>query len=511
MGKFKEQILSAICPLARAVSHPSAYWFGVLGIMSLAAVLNFLFLDKRGIWFDEAVSIAIARADWPSLWQTISQHELNMSFYYVLLHLWVDLGVSEFFIRSLSVIFSILTVPVIYALGSRLFDKRIGLIAALLIAVNTFFINHAQLARGYSLMLLLVTLSSLLFVMGMQRPSKWVWATYIVTSVLAIYTHVFAAFVPAVHGLSLVFLRRKEIPWKSLLTSATAIILLILPLIVYYSNSNPTNVDYIHPPSLGYIYGVFFAITGGSNITFAAYFIPCFIALIYAVKKWLAVKTSYETWYYGLLLIWLLAPVAIAFCISQIKPIFLSRYFTICLPPLVLLAAIGIWQLRRLWSWVLIIVLLAVSGFECYQFYINERPEDWRGATAYVLATAETNDAIVFYIPSCSLAFDYYQNRDITLDKVPTEEPYYNPELYDTIPVLNTPGLFGTGGRLPQPDDKLPERLAKYDHIWLILSHDQNVELGRKAQSQELQDLLEEKYGTPDQKDFLEILVLRYD
>jgi hypothetical protein len=43
-----------------------------------------------------------------------------------------------------------------------------GLLAALLLTVNPFFIEIAQLARGYSLLLMLAALSSLLFVTGMR-------------------------------------------------------------------------------------------------------------------------------------------------------------------------------------------------------------------------------------------------------------------------------------------------------------------------------------------------------
>jgi len=498
MNNLKERTQA----ITNAALHPNPATLGVLGIMSLTALLGFLFLGNKSIMHDEAVSIAIAQADWPTLWQIISRFEVNMGLYNALLHLWINLGGSEFVIRSLSVVFSILTVPAMYQLGNQLFNRRAGLLAALLMVVNSFFIRFAQQARGYSLLLLLVTMSSLLLVMAVRRPSKRVWAAYIIVSSLAMYTHVYAAFVLAAQAISLIFLRRREIPWKGLAVSAVAIALLIFPLLFYYLTANPTNLDYAKEPALGFIYGVFLAITGGSHIVVTAYFIPCFIIFIYAIKQWLAARFSLETWRYGLLLVWLAAPVIIAFGISQFKPIFFSRYFIICLPALVLLASQGIWRIHRLWSWVLIAFLLASSGYQTYQWYAAQAQEEWRESSSYVLSQTEENDVIVFYTPSCSNAFNYYRDMAGTTVEIPVMEPYYDPVVNSTIPVLNTPEAYGMSSRLPEPDVNLAERLSKYSHIWLVLSHDANVELGRDVQSQTLQNLLQEKYGAPTEKDF---------
>ena len=64
-----------------------------------------------------------------------------MGLYYVLLHGWIALGDSEFTVRALSAIFAVATIPVVYGLTRRIFRGRAALTAALLLALNSFFIS----------------------------------------------------------------------------------------------------------------------------------------------------------------------------------------------------------------------------------------------------------------------------------------------------------------------------------------------------------------------------------
>ena len=134
------------------------------------AVLSLLFIGGKSIWIDEAASIFFAR-DWTQMWQYLPNHEANMWLYYTMLNPWLKLGHGEAIVRALSAVFAVVTIPVIYLLGRQLFGPRAGAISSLLIASNAFFISYAQEARGYTLLVLLVTLSSLFFVRTVQTAS----------------------------------------------------------------------------------------------------------------------------------------------------------------------------------------------------------------------------------------------------------------------------------------------------------------------------------------------------
>src|ERR1700760_1253392 len=101
--------------------------------------------------------------DWYNFARLLWRREANMSLYYLLLRGWIHLGSSETWIRALSVFFALAPLPVIYLLGKRLFSRRAGMVACVLMAVNAFHIRYSQEARAYTLVVLLVALASLFF------------------------------------------------------------------------------------------------------------------------------------------------------------------------------------------------------------------------------------------------------------------------------------------------------------------------------------------------------------
>src|SRR5271156_5740022 len=145
----------------------------LLGFITLLSLrLRFHSLASKSFWLDEGVSVAIARLDWYNFARILWRREANMSLYYFLLHVWLHFGGSEFFVRSLSVLFSVASIPVIYLLGRRLFDLRVGLVAAALLALNAYHVQYSQDARSYSLMVFLCLLSSLYFLKCLDIPSR---------------------------------------------------------------------------------------------------------------------------------------------------------------------------------------------------------------------------------------------------------------------------------------------------------------------------------------------------
>jgi mannosyltransferase len=482
------------------------------GIISLAASLALLFLGSKSLWLDEAISVAIARSGWSDLWNILAHGEANMSLYYILLHWWLNFGQNETIIRGLSVVCAVLTVPVAFVLGSRLFNKKVGLAAALLLAVSPFFIEYSQEARSYSLVLLLSTLSTLLFTVVIVRSSKWLWAGYIVISVLAIYSHVYAVFVLAVQVISLLFLPRLSIPWRNLVGSWSAILVLIIPLTVSILTSSPHNIDWAQRPGWRDVYDLFSILTFGKLLT-AVLLVPCLVAFSQGVRNWIGFRSAVGTWRYWLLLLWLIVPVVLSFAISQIKPLFAPQYFIIIIPALALLAAAGIFRLPRIWiSAALIVILLVLSGRQVYAWYSLYLKEDWRDATSYILSRVKPNDAIVFYSPDTRIPFDYYRQVRAS-DLRPAEVLYFNPEKYSVSgSIYDIPAGFSQGGRLPEPDPGLTARLADYNRVWLVLSHDQlpNRALGREQQCWTIMYSLLQNYNLNIDKKFAYIRVFLF-
>ena len=129
-------------------------------------------------------------------------------------------GSSEGFIRALSVVFSVATIPVVYALGHRLFGRKTGLLAAWLLAANAYHVRYAQEARGYALVVFLAALSTWLLVRNLQDPRRARWGIYALVSALAVYAHFYAALILLAQAGSLMFLPPENLPWQELWRAA---------------------------------------------------------------------------------------------------------------------------------------------------------------------------------------------------------------------------------------------------------------------------------------------------
>ncbi len=217
----------------------------ILLVMLAAAVLRFHALGNRGFWLDETLSATFSQGGFSTLLQTL-RREIDMALYFVLLHFWMMLGNSEFVIRAMSVVFSVLTIPFTYALGSRLFGRNAGLIAGGLLAFNAYHIRYAQEARSYALVVLLATLATWLLVRNLQQPQKALWGLYGICLALMVYSHLLSGLLIVVtHYVAIYFLPPRTIPWKGLLRSTAWLGCLLVPMAILFpmsmANSNPVN------------------------------------------------------------------------------------------------------------------------------------------------------------------------------------------------------------------------------------------------------------------------------
>ena len=103
-------------------------WLPVAGIVAVSALANFLFIGRPSLDIDESYTLHVARLSWSGLLRAMRHGNANMSLYYGVMHLWRGVGESEALLRAPSAVFAVATVPVVYWLGRRLFNARIGLL-----------------------------------------------------------------------------------------------------------------------------------------------------------------------------------------------------------------------------------------------------------------------------------------------------------------------------------------------------------------------------------------------
>jgi len=390
----------------------------LLAIVTGAACLRFHLLAYKSFWFDEGFSVGVARLDWPNFLHLLWVREANMALYYVLLKLWLTLGMNEFYVRALSVVFGLATIRVVYALGKRLFGARAGLSAALLLSINAFHVRYSQEARGYGLLVFLSALGSLLFVRCIENPTARNWWLYTLGSVLIVYSHFYGVLAVAAHWLSLILLPREYRPsppplrWLRFFAYGTA------PIAIFLCRAGTQPMNWLPRPNAASIRYFFECLVGNGGYLLLGTYVLAWAAAAYARVR----SDKQQCWHYDLMFLWVVFPIAVVLGISQFKSIFLARYLIVCLPASVLLAAAGISRLRlrfRVGVLLLVTVLSVGRVFAYYQHDFDVYRDNWRAATHYVLANTEPGDGIFFYAGPGRMTFDYYRS----LAGKPTTEP----------------------------------------------------------------------------------------
>lgn len=416
----------------------------------------------------------------------------------LLLRFWLLFGDSEAWLRSLSVLAALATIPAVFVLGRKLFDARVGLMASFLLTINAFHVRYSQEARSYSLFAFLSVLSCIYFVKFVDDPSLANRKGHVLTSVLAVYTHFFAGLLIVAQWLSLKILDRQELGplakknWWQIGIS-------IVPLIAFVATTGLGVLRWIPRPGfMSLVYTSIFLTGGGGTRLVWLYVGACGLGLISVhPDAYKFRRISWSAWRYVFVGIWLLFPIATAFLVSQWKPCFLARYFIFTLPALALLAAAGLARLR--WR-ALIAGALLLFGFWSfpavnlgYSKDMDVGREDFRSATRYVLANAQSGDAILFYQPIGRLPYEYYRSL--------TPAAAYPMVVYPEYGEGLTFRDFYAGR---PPEAVLSAVASQYRRVWIVLTHN-TLNGGPDATTATINSLYGGKFSMSERKEFPEI------
>src|SRR6266516_4759506 len=108
-------------------------------------------LYSQSIRLDEAQSIWIYTKSVPTLLNFTAQDVLT-PLYGLLLHFWLQLfGAGIIAARSLSLLFFVLTVPVLYLLARSATSRSIAILTIVLFSLSPFIVWYSNEARMYTL------------------------------------------------------------------------------------------------------------------------------------------------------------------------------------------------------------------------------------------------------------------------------------------------------------------------------------------------------------------------
>ncbi|MBN1993541.1 MAG: glycosyltransferase family 39 protein [Anaerolineae bacterium] len=317
----------------------------------VGAGLRWLQISGSSFWYDEAFSVLIARLSPGQIWDNVVIASIHPPGYYLLLHFWLSLGQSEAAIRTLSALFSLGAIPLVYGLGCWLFNRATGALAALGLALCPFQVYFAQEARMYGLVVFLSVALTWIFLYAVTVKGKWfIWLGYILVAVLGLYAHYFFVFLLIGLHLWLLFdlTRLRSVIWRLVLADSL-VALFFLPQVNQALNNTGAYLVggrawQTTPHLLSPLTTVFYLVFAHRSPVWLAP-IGLFLTLAALLLIFWDGRRRARLERYNELALWfsLLAPIVIVLVISWlIKPIYLERSFAIASPALILLLARGV-------------------------------------------------------------------------------------------------------------------------------------------------------------------------
>jgi uncharacterized membrane protein len=387
------------------VIHASPkYLFATILVFAMA--LRLLLLGEHSLWVDELFSIRYGRLGVPALWADVSAIDNHPPLYYLLLHFWVlAFGESEFAVRSLSVLFGVLTVGIAYRLGVSMYNPRTALIAALILAVASYPIYWSQEARMYSLLPLLAGISVYFMWQLMRAGGVRHTLAYLISTVALLYTHSYGLFIVAAQNGYLVLLwylgihRNLQMKPGKWIGVQLCVLLLFLPwLWVLAARVTQLHADgfWVAQPSLMTVAGTFSEFAGSNPLLrFVLLLLVFYAASLSGIRVAKAAKgaprrdalQSMEFRATVLLLACLMVPVLLPFVLSQFTtPIYVNRAVGVVYVFFVLLVADGIAKITipALSRATLVGVVLLLLGNLAAKGYVHGGAPKYRELVDYV-------------------------------------------------------------------------------------------------------------------------------
>lgn len=396
-------------------------------LVLLGIVLRVIQLDVQPLWWDEGYSVYFATRDFADLLARTAV-DIHPPLYYAVMQGWIAaLGTDAIVLRALSVLIGAAALPLLYGVARTLFNPRVALASAFLLAIAPLHIYYSQELRMYGLVLLLGLASVALQLKILDAPFRLFRPSvtlYIVVTALILYTQYFAAFLVAAEIAVVLYLKfraRWKIELRDWVMVWTAIGALYLPWVIYagpkllaYVTSKVGIEQYSQLDPLTYTVQHLTAFSTGHVTAWtwigwgAILFVLLGVLGIIAGSRWHVGHDNSQFVIVNLLAaIYLLVPLLLGFLVNLVytfHPIRYERLLLFALPFFLMYVACGIvalWERERGVGILAAGALAAIAGVSLFDFYTIERypQEDYRPLIQEMERIASANDLVYAVYP----------------------------------------------------------------------------------------------------------------
>ena len=463
-------------------------YFTIFSLFLIALVFfNSLLLFSQSIRLDESQSIWSATKPIPALLRFMAE-DVNVPLYTLLLHFWLQIfGTGIETVRSLSIIFFVLTLPVLYQLAKESSNSNVAILTICLFALSPFVTWYSAEARTYTLFVLLATLSNLYFLRMVRTDGGKGKLGYTLSTLFGLYTHFFFMFLAATQlvyvfyktaskiyksnksGQSILhlFAKYKNLPLDVIVSQIIAFGG-FLPWIIYFltlGSAANTQPLIPRPSSFNIFQTLVNFVFGFQSYSVQAILISLWPLLILIMFFVFTRRQRYLTSGLDYFALASFLPIMLVFVVSYLRPVFLSRYLIFVTPTLFFLIA---WTLinfpRKIYVYVTGGFLIIMFSFLVFQNVSSATPvkEDYQDVAGYISKKASPQDIVAVTPPFTVYPIEYSYTGTAKIVTIPDWDRYNR----GPIPEFSQQNLA----------KQIDGFKTQYANIFVVYSYDQGYE-----------------------------------
>ena len=459
----------------------------ITAILLMSLILRILFLGKKCFWADEGITWFMA----------LGEVGDDASLFYSYIFKWsINLfGWNEWAGRLPSAIAGFLTILIVYHIGRRFFNPRMGLYAAIIASLSSFLIPVSQEMRIYSLLGLEILLTMWIFleILSNEKGHITWWVGLLIVGIIGQYTHCFFIFVLGYFGL-VYFIATGKSNWRGWIKYSAMMILIALayiPQLLIALRVTETrqymyaadlyhlgmNIYRVMRSYFCFLFGDFLINLPDSPLLFLKTHLFHTLSTVVMISLWFVIvimglsefiKIAKGRDFSGKaarIMLGMMAAFTLMFIIMDVSS---SRHLVFVYAPFLFVVS-SFWVYKRnVWAKVILIGFLLLNAVSLYDYYradyfAGERA-DWRKAAGLLKSQINQDDA-VFILRERNV----YYTLKFYWQEIEGENMFYRPHRYSDLKTNRKGYEWWMNQTISQQIESL---LNEYPRIWIIESFD---------------------------------------
>jgi mannosyltransferase len=376
------------------------YLILIIFLTIIGALLRLFHISNDSFWLDEAMTAIFTNLSFIDYWTYLVRlGDVHPPLFYLLEKIPLFFGHAEIHYRIFPAIFGILTIPVFYMVGEKLFNRDVGLIMAILLTFSKFHIFYSQDARMYTMLLFLISIAFYFYIEAINDDRLLSWLSFGIFSSFAIWTHFLAILIISVllgYALLIKFYKLRPVQeYKNVAILLGLIFCLSIPLLLIAKDLFLVRTSSGYPlwGSSGFYFLIEILISFTTNYP-EEIFLLSILFLLGALWLFYDSKSKF------IFVFSILVTVTVLFTILSYYLNMMPRYLIMILPLVYGIIGYSSIPLIKKFNKKFVIsgflfIIIIINLPQLFTYYSVPTHQDWRGTSSYLKEVAEPGDILV--------------------------------------------------------------------------------------------------------------------